>query len=211
MDIYTDPMLNVIDMAMYLDMPQSTVSDWKRADIIHSVDAEKRGWPTIPFVGVVEAFVLRELRGLGFTRRQIQDAADGVRRWFGDEYGLARPEIGHDKGVEIFIEVGGDLYRAKDHQQTIRETVADFRRCIDWVGRDPQRLRLARLGNVYLDPRFGWGRPTVGSSHAPVNSVMGMWYAGEPLDVIADEYDMTPAEVDELTRSWSRANDRVAA
>ena len=211
MDIYTDPMLSINDTAKYLAMPQSTLITWKRDEAIHSVEGEKRGWPTIPFVGVIEAFVLRELRGLRFTRRQIQDAAEGARRWFGDEYGLARPEIGHDAGVDIFIEVGGELYRAKDHQQAIRATVAGFSHCIEWSGRDPQRLKLARLGNVYLDPRFGWGRPTVDPSRASVTAVMGMWYAGEPLSVIADEYDMTPADVDELVRSWSRANDRAAA
>ena len=211
MNIYTDPMLNVVSAATYLDIPPSTLADWKRSSVIHSVRDPRRGWPTLPFVGVVEAFVLRQLRGLGFTRRQIQDAADGARRWFGDDFGLARPGIGHDAGVEIFIEAGGNLFRAKDHQQAIRQTVSDFHHCIEWSGEDPKRLRLARFGNVYLDPRFGWGRPTVTPSNAPINAIVGLWYAGESLEVIAHEYDMTVHEVDALVRSWSQANDRAAA
>ena len=210
-DIYTDAMVNVSDAATYLDIPPTTLDTWKQSSLIHSVSPARRGWPTLPFVGVVEGFVLRQLRAVGFKRAQIAEAAAGIRREFGDEYGLARPGIGHDQGVEIFIEIGGELYRAKDRQQAIRETVANFRRCIDWVGDDPLRLRLARLGNVYLDPRFGWGRPTAGPSHAPINSILGLWYAGEPLRAIAAEYDMTTEAVDQLVRSWSRGNDPIAA
>ncbi|MCL2316353.1 MAG: DUF433 domain-containing protein [Actinomycetia bacterium] len=211
MNIYTDPMLNVANAATYLDIPQSTLAQWKRSAVIHSVDDTRRGWPTLPFVAVVEAYVLRQLRDLGFTRRHIEEAADGARRWFHDDYGLARPGIGHDDGVEIFIEAGGELFRAQDHQQAIRETVSGFHECIEWSGQDPKRLRLARFGNVYLDPRFGWGRPSVAPSNAPISAIIGLWYAGEPLDVIAHEYDMTVEDVDALVRAWSQANDRAAA
>lgn len=210
-NIYKDPMLNVQDAATYLNMPASTLADWKQNSLVHSVRPARRTWPTLPFVAVVEAFVLRELRHAGFSRRQIADAAAGIRRGFKDEYGLARPGIGHDQGVEIFIEVGGELYRAKDRQQAIRNTVSGFTQCIQWSGKDPQRLRLAQLGNVYLDPRFGWGQPTVGPTHAPLASVAGLWYAGESLQDIADDYDMAPDEIDTLMRTWSRTNDRLAA
>jgi len=210
-DIYKDPMLNVRDAATYLNMPASTLTGWKQNSLVHSVRPTRRTWPTLPFVAVIEAFVLRELRQAGFSRSQIIDAATGIREGFGDEYGLARPGISHDEGVEIFIEVGGELYRAKDRQQAIRDTVKGFRECIQWSGKDPQRLRLPQLGQVYLDPRFGWGQPTVGPAHAPLSSIAGLWYAGESLQDIADDYDMTPDEVDDLMRKWSHKNDRLAA
>ena len=211
MDIYKDPMLNVKDTATYLDIPVSTLTGWKENALVHSVRPTRRTWPSLPFVAIVEAFVLRELRQTGFTRRQIAEAAAGIRQGFGDEYGLARPGIGHDEGVEIFIEVSGELYRAKDRQQAIRDTVDGFRECIQWCGDDPQRLRLAQLGNVYLDPRFGWGQPTVGPTHASLSSLAGLWYAGESIQDIADDYEMSPVEVDALMRTWSRTNDRFAA
>jgi uncharacterized protein (DUF433 family) len=211
MDIYRDPMLNVRDAATYLSLPESTLANWKRNAVVHSVQAEKRSWPTLPFVAVVEAFVLRELRHTGFTRHQIMEAAEGIRKEFGDEYGLARPGIGHDEGSEIFIRIGGELFRAKDRQQAIRSAVTGFRECITWQGQDPQRLRLAQLGNVYLDPRFGWGKPIVGPEQTPIDSIIGLWQANEPLDVIADEYDLSIAEVDRLVRAWSRNRDAIAA
>jgi len=207
MDIYEDPMLNVRDAARYLSIPAETLRRWRMDQTVHSVPSKRRGWPTLPFAGVVEAFVLRQLREAGFTHRQIMEAADGARREFGDDYALARPGIGYERGLEIFLKIGGEYYRAKDRQQAIRETVQSFHECIDWVGQDPQRLKLARLGNVYLDPRFGWGRPVVEPANVPVQSIMGLWYAGEPLGAIADDYGLPVAAIDELTRAWSQAND----
>jgi len=129
MEIHEEPMVSIREAAQYLSIPKSTLGAWKQNRSIHSVPAKRQGWPTLPFAAVVEAFVLRALRNLHFTRRQILDAAEGIRRDFNDDFGLVRPNIGHD-GIEIFIEIGPDLYRAKDRQQVIRETVEDFTGCI---------------------------------------------------------------------------------
>jgi len=208
-DIYSEPMLNVNDASRYLGMPTETLRRWRSDRVIHSVSSQRRGWPTLPFAAVVEAFVLRELRSVGFTRRQIVEAADGVRREFDDEFGLARPGVGYDEGLEIFLAIGGEYYRARDRQQAIKQTVRSFHECIQWVGQDPQRLKLARLGNVYLDPRFGWGQPVAEPSRVPVQAIMGLWYAGESIQSIAHEYDMSANSVDDLVRAWSQANDEL--
>jgi uncharacterized protein (DUF433 family) len=205
-DIYADPMLSVHEAARYLSIPESTLGAWRQNRSIHSVPAERRGWPTLPFAAVVEAFVLRALRDLHFTRRQILEAAEGIRRDFEDDFGLVRPNLGHD-GVEIFIEVGPHLYRAKDRQQVIRETVEGFTRCIQWIGNDPQRLKLEHFGNVILDPRFGWGRPVVEDNKVPIDAILGLWRAGEPLASIAAEFEMTPRDVERLVQAWDRARD----
>ena len=206
MDIYGEPMVSVHEAAQYLSIPESTLGAWKQNRSIHSVPAERHGWPTLPFAAVVEAFVLRALRNLHFTRRQILEAAEGIRRDFNDGFGLVRPNIGHD-GVEIFIEVGPDLYRAKDRQQVIRETVEDFTRCIQWKGNDPQRLKLEHFGNVILDPRFGWGRPVVEDSKVPLEAILGLWRAGETLSTIGHEFEMKPRDVERLVQAWDRARD----
>ena len=205
-DISEDPMVSVQEAAQYLSIPASTLGEWRRNRAIHSVRAERHGWPTLPFAAVVEAFVLRALRELNFTRRQILEAAEGIRRDFNDDFGLVRPNIGHD-GVEIFIEVGPDLYRAKDRQQVIRETVEGFTRCIVWTGIDPQRLKLEHFGNVILDPRFGWGRPVVEDNKVPIYAILGLWRAGESPSTIADEFEMTARDVERLFQAWDRARD----
>ena len=207
MDIYHDPMLNLRDAARYLIIPPTTLQAWREDRAIHSVVPERRGWPILPFAAVVEAFVLRQLRQAGFTRRRIAEAAEGVRREFNDDYALTRPGIGYEDHVEIFFRVNDDLFRARDRQQIITDTVQTFRECIQWVGEDPQRLKLARFGNVYLDPRFGWGRPIAEPSRVAAQTIIDLWHAGEPVTRIAEEYDMPVTAVDELVRAWSQASD----
>lgn len=205
MDIYKDPMVNIADAATYLAMPASTLGTWRKLQAIHSVQPEGHGWPSLPFVAVVEAFVLRQLRQAKFPASRIREAAEGARRYFGDPYGLARPGIGHD-GTEIFINAGGDLLRAKDRQQAIRETVNDFHECIEWIGQDPSRLRLKHLGaDVILDPRFGWGSPVLAGNKVPLDGILGLWHAGEPMSIIADEYEMTRDEVEQAIQGYDRA------
>lgn len=205
MDIYSEPMMTVSDAALYLGIPAETLRRWRADRSIHSLRAERHGWPTLPFAAVVEAYVLRSLRQAGFPLRKIKDAAEGVRRAFKDDFGLARPNVVYD-AADIFIEAGGELFRARDHQQAIRETVEGFKKVITWSGQDPTRLILPNYGgNVILDPRFGWGKPVVASNKVPVEAILGMWRAGESLQTVADEFDMSVADVEELARADSRS------
>lgn len=207
MDIYRDPILNVRDAAAYLAIPESTLGAWGKERTIHVVAAERRGWPTLPFAAVVEAFVLRELRTeAGFSMAKVKEAAAGIRRAFDDPYGLIRPRIVYD-AAEIFIDIAGDMYRAKDHNQVIRETVSNFKEFLTWSDEEPARLRLKQFGgSVIIDPRFGWGTPVVEANKVPIQSLLGLWYADEPIAVIADEFDMEAPEVERLIRAYDRGH-----
>lgn len=58
-DYYSNPILT----ARYLGMPESTLDVWLLerglTPLVHAVRPERRGWPRVPFVGVIEAYVLR--------------------------------------------------------------------------------------------------------------------------------------------------------
>lgn len=211
-DIYEDALLNVTDAATYIAMPQSTLGTWKKQEAIHSVRSEGHGLPSLPFVAVVEAFVLRSLVEAGFPGRRIREAAEGARHYFNDPYALARPGIGHD-GTEIFIKAGGDeLLRARDRQQAITETVTHFREFIRWNGKHPAQLRLKSFGgSVLLDPRFGWGRPVIESNHVPLTAILDLWHARESMSTIADEFEMDRDEVERLIQDYDRSLQRSAA
>lgn len=211
-DIFTVPLLTPWETAQNLLIPERTVRRWltHRAaghPLVHSVKPKRLGHPSVPFVALVEAYVLRSLRNLGLSPTKIADAAAEIRREFRTEYGLASRRIATD-GIDVFVHYleSDEFARAGDHQTPIRGVIADFLRYIRWSDEDefPIRLTLRRydpqLAEVVIDPRFAWGAPIVEPAHVPVSAVLDMWRAGEPPDVVADEYGLDIEQVQTLIR-----------
>lgn len=207
---FSDPLLSIQETARHLDMPDRTLQRWLHhesaagAPLVHGVEPNKRGWPSLPFVAIVEAYVLRSLRGY-LSMTKIREAAEAVRIAFGDEYGLATRQIATD-GVDIFVEYAdGDLARARDGQRPIREVIKDYLRYITWEQSDPYpyRLRLRQypdVAPVIIDPRFGWGAPVVAENKVQVDAIVSLWDAGESLETVADEYGLSREQVEAICR-----------
>ncbi|GAA2628615.1 DUF433 domain-containing protein [Streptomyces vastus] len=213
-DRFDEGLLTPTETSQYLQIPRSTLDTWLRgqaagAPLVHHIASVRRGQPTVPFVAVAEAYVLRSLRDLGLRMTEIREAAAAVRRAFDTPYGLVSKRIATD-GVDIFIDHGlGDLRRARDGQAPIHEVVADYLRYLSWDAGDefPSSLRLRQYPEsvpVVIDPRFGHGLPVVEANRVPVKAVTDLWDAGESIDDIAYEYDMTAEEVEELCRAVVR-------
>jgi uncharacterized protein (DUF433 family) len=209
-DKFTDPLLTPKEVARYLKIPESTMYYWlgEEADgapLVHRVAGEKHGWPSVPFVAVVEAYVLRSLRDLGLTKRKIRDAATEVRRTFDTPYALATKQIMTD-GVDIFVQYANDdLARIGDGQRPFRDVIDDYLHYIEWDALDgfAGSLRLRQypdLAPVIIDPRFGWGAPVLASSKVPVEAVVDLWLAGESFEDVAYEYGLTADQVEAICR-----------
>jgi uncharacterized protein (DUF433 family) len=168
------------------------------------VDAERRGWPRVPFVGVVEAYVLRSLRDLGFSKASIRRAADLVREDFSDPYALAKERIATD-GVGLFVRVADEsLVQARDRQIAISEAISDYLTYISWdVTGNPSQLRLPqypREAEVVIDPRFGWGVPVLARSRVPVDALVSLWKNGESIEAVSEEYELPTDVVENVLR-----------
>ncbi|MFF1276360.1 DUF433 domain-containing protein [Streptomyces marokkonensis] len=210
-DRFTDGLLTPAETASYLEIPQSTLTSWLRgqaagAPLVHQVEPVRKGQPSVPFIAVAEAHVLRSLRSLGLRMSEIREAAAAVRDAFDTPYGLVSKRVATD-GVDIFIEHGwGDLRRARDGQVPIQEVVSDYLRYLNWEPGDdfPSSLRLRQYPDsvpVVIDPRFGHGLPVVAANRVTVKAIIDLWEAGESVEDIAYDYDMTPEQVDELCRA----------
>lgn len=210
-DKFRDPLLTPRETARHLLIPPGTINGWLHEQaggvpLVHRVEPEKRGRPSMPFIGTIEAYVLRSLRDLGLTKRKVRDAAADIRREFDTPYGLATKRIATD-GIDIFVHhADGDLARVGDSQRPIREVINDRLRFITWDINDefPSRLRLRQypdVAPVIIDPRFGWGAPVIEATKVPVDAVVDLWLAGESLDAVAYEYDMTRDQVEAVCRA----------
>jgi uncharacterized protein (DUF433 family) len=211
-DKFADPLLTPLEAAEHLQIPERTMHRWlhKKAagrPLVHSVRPERRGWPSVPFVALVEAYVLRALRSYHLPTSKIQAAAADIRTQFKTEYGLANRRIATD-GVDVFVHYldSDEIARAGDRQMPIRQVIDDYLRYIVWDEDDefPARLRLRRydpaVAEVVIDPRFAWGAPIVEPAKVTVDTILGLWRAGEAPDVVADEYGLTVEQVQALIR-----------
>lgn len=205
-DIYETPILTARETSRYLSVPESTVDRWLTTDdpLVHSVSPERRGWPRVPFVGVVEAYVLRALRDLRMSMAEIRAAVEMVRKEFDDPYALASKRIASD-GVTLFVRLADErLVQARTNQTAIREVLEKHLRYIDWA-QDGQakRLHLKQFPDaaaVIIDPRFGWGTPVLGRSKVRVTDLVDLWRAGESIAVVAEEYGLDVSIVEDVLR-----------
>lgn len=210
-DRFQDAILTPADVSRYLRMPDSTLRSWlkERAagePLVHSVPPIRRGWPSLPFVAVVEAYVLRSLRDIGLRKAAIRAAASEIRTRFDTPYGLATRRIATD-GIDVFVHYlePDDLARAGDGQRPIREVVRHYLRYILWQPDDefPYRLALRQYpdnARVVIDPQFGWGAPVVDGANVTVEAVVGLWRAGEPVETVARNYGLTGEQVESIVR-----------
>jgi len=207
-DSYRTPLLTARETARYLKMPESTLNVWLAAGsdepLVHAVRPGRRGWPRVPFVGVVEAHVLRALRAAGMPMDEIRTAAAIVRADFDDPYALAKRRIATD-GVAVFVRLADEsLIRARDHQHAIKDVLENHLRDIDWDDTGTAiRLRLRHYpssAEVVIDPRFGWGSPVLTANKVKVEDVVTLWRTGEPISAVAEEYDLTEAVVEDVLR-----------
>lgn len=207
-DIYGTPILTARETARYLRMPESTLDRWLATSdhhpLVHAVVPERRGWPRVPFVGVIEAYVLRALRELGMTMEEIRRAAELVRDEFGDPYALARRRIATD-GVSLFVRMADEsVVHATTRQLAIREILDEHLRYIEW-GRDGTATRLhlhhfSSVADVIIDPRFGWGAPVMADSKIKVTDIVDLWKAGERISTVAEEYGLSVDVVEDVLR-----------
>ena len=208
--MFNTPILTARDAARHLRMPESTLDVWiakqpTSAPLIHSVRPERRGWPRLPFVAIIEAYVLRSLRDLGASMDEVRETAEFVRNEFGDEYALASKRIASD-GVDLFVHLAeAQLFSVKHNQYGIREVLSHYLHYVTWDDEGkPARLRLQQYpagAAVIIDPRFGWGSPVLERTKVPVDAMLSLWRAGEPMTLVAEEFDLPVDVVEDVLRA----------
>jgi uncharacterized protein (DUF433 family) len=213
-DKFQEAVMTPKETAQHLNIPESTMYYWlaeKAAGepLVHRVQPVKRGWPSVPFVAVIEAYVLRSLRDAKFTKAYVRQIAEEVRTRYGTPYGLATKKFATD-GIDVYFDEQGDLSRVTDGQTPIKEVIETNLQYITWDENDgyPSRLRLQQypdIAPVIIDPRFGWGSPVIESNRVPVEAVANLWLAGESIHSVAYEYDLRDEQVESIVRTYKTA------
>ncbi|MCX4093148.1 DUF433 domain-containing protein [Nocardia sp. alder85J] len=210
-DVFYDALFTPADVSHQLVVPKRTVYSWLSADadghrLVHRLPPERGSRVTIPFIGLVEVYVLRALHTeLRFGTARTHAAVADLRARFGTEYALGNERIATD-GIDLLVEYSdGEPARVHGRRIPVREFVTGYLGGIDWGDSGyATRLRLPRFpatAPVVIDSRINWGGPVLQRSNVPVSAIIDLFESGEPIAVVAGEYGLDEVEVQEIVRA----------
>jgi uncharacterized protein (DUF433 family) len=220
------------EAAGYLALPPPTLTTWaygydrRRAGgrsaaakpIVTAVRPERPGEAAVPFIGLVEAYALAAFRHAGVPMQRIRPAVDALSRELGLEYALASRRLYTD-GAEVLYdyarhagdtpegESARELVVVRNNQRVFAEVVDLYLQRIDFAADGyAQLIRLPqyRLADVTVDPDHSFGRPRFAVGGAAVDDVIDLFRAGEPVDVVAEEFGLSRHEVEDAIRVATR-------
>jgi uncharacterized protein (DUF433 family) len=166
--------------------------------------------PTVPFVGLTEAYVLAAFRRAGVPMQRIRPAIRVLEERMGLRQALASERLKTD-GAEVLWDYGqvtddqsekdavGDLVVVRNGQGVFRAVVADYLRRVTYKD---GWARIINVGagkvNVTVDPWVNGGRPTLQSRGIAADDVLSRIRAGESSKAVAADYGLRLAEVTAL-------------
>jgi uncharacterized protein (DUF433 family) len=228
---YTAPLYRKAEAARIVRVPASTLREWAagvagplrpmkihqsyiasmagaRLDnppaLITTVEPVTPRGPSVPFVGLAEAFVLAAFRSAGVPMQRIRPAVSWLQENIGLTQALASERLKTD-GAEVLWDYGhrtqdmglvGDLVVIRNGQQVFRPVVNSYLRRVTY---ENGWARVINVGadriEVIVDPWINGGQPTLTRRGVAVQDVLSRIRAGEPPGMVADDYGLRPAEM----------------
>jgi uncharacterized protein (DUF433 family) len=199
-DLRFMPVLTAPEAAFYLGIPSSTLYHWVAWGhrLVTYVRQDRRKRPTIPFIGLAEAYAVSAFRKRGVPMQRIWPALEQIRERMGMEHALASSRL-HTDGAEILWEIGEredefapvkDLVVVRNDQYVFTDAIREYLECIRYdMDGWASTLRLKRFGEVpvIVDPQRAFGRPMIDAyGGVRVEDIIDLFEAGEsPADIAA--------------------------
>jgi uncharacterized protein (DUF433 family) len=187
----------------------SDASTIRQGLITVTVPATPRG-PTIPFVGLTEAYVLASFREAGVPMQRIRPAIYRLEEEMGLTQALASERLRTD-GAEVLYDYGqhtddpaekdavGDLVVVRNGQRVFRPIVRDYLRRVTYQDGWARIINVGRGKiDVTVDPWINGGQPTLARRGIAVADVLSRIRAGEPSKAVAADYGLRVSEVTAL-------------
>lgn len=206
--------LTPTQVASLIGMKTPTLRTWtkdrgRRPTMVHTITPRRRGWPSVPLVGLAEASSLLALRQVGVKMSLLADAAEYICERYDDPFALANPRLVTD-GTEAFAHdlQSDELWRIRDRQVAFTEVLREHLRPLILDADDYVKAYRVPLSDVdlFIEPGFSAGRMTF-ANKVPVFAVIGSLRAGEEPVSVALDYGLPPSEVAAVERhiDWLEA------
>ncbi|OFW14469.1 MAG: hypothetical protein A3F70_16675 [Acidobacteria bacterium RIFCSPLOWO2_12_FULL_67_14] len=207
------PAYGLAEAARYLKLPPATLRAWtfgrqypttKGAGQFRPLirPASSRP-PLLSFTNLIEAHVLRALRTEhGVPVEAVRKAVRYAERTLSIDRLLLSPELRAEAG-RMFLDRYGELINlSASGQLAMRQVLNTHLQRVEWKDKFPIRLHPFVLGEtvnanmpIAIDPRIAFGRPVVASRSISTAAIVGRIDAGESVDEVAADYEISAEDV----------------
>ena len=200
------PAYGMVEAAHYLRVPRKTLEYWVEGKSsqpaliqLASVDP-----PRFSFGNLLECHVLTAIRTHNVKVHRVRRALETLRGKFPSRHPLIDREFLTD-GLDLFIQEGGLVNLVRSGQLAMREVLEIYLRRIE---RDP-RIRFFPFVTrkaadepriVVIDPQISFGRPVIAGTSIGTAIIASRFEARESIQGLANEYQITPGEIEEAIR-----------
>ncbi len=215
-DLRDQPAYTLAEAARYLKLPTPTLRSWVAGraypkatglaqfePLIHPPIAQPA---TLSFWNLIEAHVLRALR---IEHKVSIRAVREALKFAGQQLRVERLLLSRElctQGGELFLEKYGQLINlSASGQLALRHVLAEHLKRVEWDEcKFPIRLypfvsveapSVARP--IAIDPNIAFGRPILVSMSISTGTIAERIDAGEMVADLADDYELTPAEIEQ--------------
>jgi uncharacterized protein (DUF433 family)/hemin uptake protein HemP len=209
------PGYTIADASRYIHVPKATLRSWflgrtypRRGGVAEFgplLAPAGRAGPPLSFLNLVEAHVLRALRTEhDVSLAGIREALQTAEMRLGVQRILLSDQLLTSAG-ELFIEHYGELISlSRSGQFAMKKMLQAYLRRVVWDDKHiPVRLfpflrdtETAGSSPIVIDPRKSFGRPTVTGSGVTTHVIIDRIDAGETVEELARDYDISPAYVE---------------
>ncbi len=222
-DIRHQPAYGPAEAARYLRLPAATLRTWLVGRDYPKGDAHARFHPLIrpasnqplqlSFYNLIEAHVLRALRTEhGVALAQLRQAIAYAEKKLQLQRLLLSPELRTHAG-RVFLDRYAELIDlSASGQLAMRKLLEDHLQRVEWDDwKFPVRLypyvgasQQAGDRPIAIDPQIAFGRPIVQRAGVSTAAIADRIDAGESVEAVADDYDLTREEIEQAVL-YSRA------
>ncbi|MCW5591418.1 MAG: DUF433 domain-containing protein [Burkholderiales bacterium] len=214
-DLRNQPAYPVVEAAHYLRLPAATLRSWVAGRSYPKGDGKGHFQPlikpaqgrppTLSFWNLIEAHVLRSLRTEhGLPVRELRKAIRYAERELEIDHLLLRRDLCTHAG-QVFLDQYGRLISLNaSGQLALRKVFEEHLKRVDWdEWQFPVRLYPFVPGGsqvqrpIAIDPAIAFGRPVVLSAGVSTGAIADRIDAGEAVTDIAEDYGLTPSEIEQ--------------
>ncbi|MGQ0779293.1 MAG: DUF433 domain-containing protein [Pseudonocardiales bacterium] len=228
-DVYRMPLYTPPQAARIVAVPPATLRNWVQGysyktlsgvieafPMITTARVSSSRAPSLPFLGLAEAYVLAAFRAAGVPMQRIRPAIHWLDQNIGLPAALASERLMTD-GAEILYDFSRrspsnnpgaasaveDLVVVRNQQRVFVPVVSAYLQTVSYREGYVEQIRLPQyqMIDVIVDPRINSGTPTVADRGIRVADIVSRLAAGEPAADVARDYRLDPRNVASLA-TW---------